>query len=384
MQLFTFLFISFALAVSSQPSALTDGEIDSLPNAETRDTGGQAAAHTVRLDDLSQVDAEDVINNYEKALETTGMSKEQAWDTIHKFEKMISEGDADQVINDFAHIISQPGARKILSRYEELMSKDEARQTINSWESLMNEDGARQTIGDLEKLFKEDGAQQVVDEYEDSLKKTDGTKLENNSQKSQPVSADDKQKVISEYNKIVEGDKSKAITKYNKIMSELGARQIISDYESMVSNEAARQVISSYEKMMGEEVSRQVISNYARIMTKEEGRRIISNYPSLAEDDEKSAPDAKPENTFSKGFLKPTPEPPKGDVEKISVEKKQRSDNSARVLPATIVSGSSATVSEDDARKIIGNYDKTLSHRDDSRLVISNYIRSLAHDSAEL
>jgi len=98
----------------------------------------------------------------------------------------------------------------------------------------------------------------------------------------------------------------------------------------------------------------------------------------------KSAPDAKPESTFSKGFLKPTPEPPKGDVEKISVEKKQRSDNSARVLPATIVSGSSATVSEDDARKIIGNYDKTLSHRDDSRLVISNYIRSLAHDSAEL
>jgi hypothetical protein len=385
MQLVIFLFISLALAISSQPSEITEPEIDSSRSSESRNTGGdQAEPHIVKIDDLSQADAEDVISTYEKALETTGMSKEQAWETIHKFEKMISEGDAEQAINDFAHIISQPGARKILSRYEEMMSKDDARRIINNWESMMNESDARDTIGSLESLLKKEGAQAVVDEYEGSLKKAGNPKQENGSKDSDPINAEGKQKIIDDYKKLIDGDRSKAVAKYNEIMSEPGARQIISDYESMVSNEAARHVISSYEKLMGEEVSRQIISNYAQIMSKEEGRQIISNYPILGEDDEKSASDTKTENTFSRGFLKPTPEPPKAEVEKKSVGRKQKLNNSARVSASRSVDSASETISEHDARKIISNYDKTLSHRDDSRLIISSYVRSLGHDSAEL
>lgn len=369
--------MSFSVACISQPSEPSVAESDSLPSSKATNTDD--AVQDIDIEKISHADAESVINTYEKALETTGMSKEEAWETIHKFEKMISEGDAEPVINNFAHIISQPGARQILSNYEEMMSKDEARIVIGNWESLMNEGTARQIVDSFEKLLKRDGARKAIDEYEDSLNKADSPTAGK-----EPAISDTSNEIIREYSKIVEGEGRKVITSYNKIMKEDGSQQIISDYEKMVSDGNARQVISSYETLMHEEVSRQIISQYARIMTNEEGRKIISTYPTVISDKEKPATATKAPTKASKGFLG-TPEPPMidPDGETLAGENKQRSESSPRASTLPIIHGG-GPVSEDDARKIIGNYDKTLNQRDDSRLIISTYVRSLGRDSSEL
>jgi len=54
---------------------------------------------------MTDEDARQIINNYEKSLERQGMSEKDAQELIATYEKMISEGDVKQAQNAWANAI---------------------------------------------------------------------------------------------------------------------------------------------------------------------------------------------------------------------------------------------------------------------------------------